>query len=58
MTSKGVAEKGISTINDDLNVPLYKEHGNAGLNATVVPVVALSVREEELRGVDTKPLAA
>ena len=46
----------ISTINGDSNVPFYKELGNAGLKATDVPVVAFSVGEEELRGVDTKPL--
>jgi urea transport system substrate-binding protein len=46
----------ISTINGDSNVPFYKELGNAGLKATAVPVVAFSVGEEELRGVDTKPL--
>lgn len=46
----------ISTINGDSDVPFYKELGNAGLKATQVPVVAFSVGEEELRGVDTKPL--
>jgi len=46
----------ISTINGDSNVPFYKELGNQGLKATDVPVVAFSVGEEELRGVDTKPL--
>ena len=46
----------ISTINGDSNVPFYKELGNAGLKATDVPVVAFSVGEEELRGVDTRPL--
>ena len=46
----------ISTINGDSNVPFYKELGNAGLKATDVPVVAFSVGEEELRGVDSKPL--
>src|SRR5882757_825503 len=46
----------ISTINGDSNVPFYKEIGNAGLKATDIPVVAFSVGEEELRGVDTKPL--
>ncbi|MGB7305821.1 MAG: urea ABC transporter substrate-binding protein [Burkholderiaceae bacterium] len=46
----------ISTINGDSNVPFYKELGNQGLDATDVPVVAFSVGEEELRGVDTKPL--
>ncbi|MEX0959594.1 MAG: urea ABC transporter substrate-binding protein [Burkholderiales bacterium] len=46
----------VSTINGDSNVPFYRELGNAGLKATDVPVVAFSVGEEELRGVDTKPL--
>ncbi|KRC03147.1 urea ABC transporter substrate-binding protein [Duganella sp. Root198D2] len=46
----------ISTINGDSNVPFYKELGNAGLKSTQVPVVAFSVGEEELRGVDAKPL--
>src|SRR5690242_6956599 len=46
----------ISTINGDSNVPFYKELGNQGLKATDVPVVAFSVGEEELRGVDAKPL--
>jgi urea transport system substrate-binding protein len=46
----------ISTINGDSNVPFYKELGNQGLKATEVPVVAFSVGEEELRGIDTKPL--
>jgi urea transport system substrate-binding protein len=46
----------VSTINGDSNVPFYKELGNAGLKATDVPVVAFSVGEEELRGIDAKPL--
>jgi urea transport system substrate-binding protein len=46
----------VSTINGDSNVPFYKELGNAGLKGKDVPVVAFSVGEEELRGVDTKPL--
>jgi urea transport system substrate-binding protein len=46
----------ISTINGDSNVPFYKELGNEGLKATDVPVVAFSVGEEELRGIDAKPL--
>ena len=46
----------VSTINGDSNVPFYKELGNAGLKAKDVPVVAFSVGEQELRGVDTKPL--
>mgnify|MGYP003664466751 CR=1 FL=1 len=46
----------ISTVNGDSNVPFYKELANQGLEATDVPVVAFSVGEEELRGIDTKPL--
>ena len=46
----------VSTINGDSNVPFYKELGNAGLKATDVPVVAFSVAEQELAGIDTKPL--
>src|SRR5690554_3546195 len=46
----------VSTINGDSNVPFYKELGNQGLDATDVPVIAFSVGEEELRGVDTRPL--
>src|SRR5687768_10455329 len=54
--SQGGKTAVISTINGDSNVPFYKELGNQGLKATDVPVVAFSVGEEELRGVDTKPL--
>ena len=46
----------ISTINGDSNVPFYKELANQGLKAEDIPVVAFSVGEEELRGIDTKPL--
>ena len=46
----------ISTINGDSNVPFYKELGNQGIKAQDIPVVAFSVGEEELRGIDTKPL--
>ncbi|TWG86754.1 amino acid/amide ABC transporter substrate-binding protein (HAAT family) [Cupriavidus gilardii J11] len=54
--SQGGKTAVISTINGDSNVPFYKELGNAGLKAKDVPVVAFSVGEEELRGIDTKPL--
>ena len=54
--SSGKKTAVVSTINGDSNVPFYKELGNQGLKATDVPVVAFSVGEEELRGVDTKPL--
>jgi urea transport system substrate-binding protein len=46
----------VSTINGDANVPFYKELGNQGIKATDIPVVAFSVGEEELVGLDTKPL--
>ncbi len=46
----------VSTINGDANVPFYKELSNAGIKATDIPVVAFSVGEEELAGVDTKNL--
>ncbi len=46
----------VSTINGDANVPFYKELGNQGLSAEDIPVVAFSVGEEELSGIDTKPL--
>lgn len=46
----------VSTINGDANVPFYKELGNQGVKAEDIPVVAFSVGEEELAGIDTKPL--
>src|SRR5712672_3462547 len=46
----------VSTINGDANVPFYKELANQGIKAEDIPVVAFSVGEEELAGVDTKPL--
>jgi urea transport system substrate-binding protein len=46
----------VSTINGDANVPFYKELANQGLKASDIPVVAFSVGEEELSGIDTKNL--
>lgn len=46
----------VSTINGDANVPFYKELGNQGIKAEDIPVVAFSVGEEELAGLDTSPL--
>ena len=46
----------VSTINGDANVPFYKELGNQGVKAKDIPSVAFSVGEEELAGIDTKPL--
>ena len=54
--SEGKKTAVVSTINGDANVPFYKELGNQGLKAKDIPVVAFSVGEEELAGVDTKPL--
>ncbi|WGL16048.1 urea ABC transporter substrate-binding protein [Microbulbifer bruguierae] len=46
----------VSTINGDANVPFYKELGNQGISSEDIPVVAFSVGEEELSGIDTAPL--
>src|SRR6202050_5223751 len=46
----------VSTINGDANVPFYKELGNQKISAEQIPVVAFSVGEEELSGLDAKPL--
>src|SRR5271154_5682406 len=46
----------VSTINGDANVPFYKELGNQKISAENIPVVAFSVGEEELAGLDAKPL--
>ncbi|HIO93213.1 MAG TPA: urea ABC transporter substrate-binding protein [Leucothrix mucor] len=46
----------VSTINGDANVPFYKELGNQGVTSEKIPVIAFSVGEEELAGIDTKPL--
>ncbi|WP_417533012.1 urea ABC transporter substrate-binding protein [Marinobacterium stanieri] len=46
----------VSTINGDANVPFYKELGNQGVFSEDIPVVAFSVGEEELSGIDTGPL--
>ncbi len=54
--SEGKKTGVVSTINGDANVPFYKELANQGIKAEDIPVVALSVGEEELAGIDTKPL--
>jgi urea transport system substrate-binding protein len=46
----------VSTINGDANVPFYKELGNQNISAEDIPVMAFSVGEEELSGLDAKPL--
>ena len=54
--SEGKATAVVSTINGDANVPFYRELANQGINAADIPVVAFSVGEEELAGIDTAPL--
>lgn len=54
--SEGKKTAVVSTINGDANVPFYKELGNQGVAAEDIPVIAFSVGEEELSGIDTKPL--
>ena len=46
----------ISTINGDANIGFYKELAAAGVSADDIPVVAFSVGEEELSGLDTSNL--
>ncbi|MCY4500907.1 MAG: transporter substrate-binding protein, partial [Alphaproteobacteria bacterium] len=54
--SEGKKTAIVSTINGDANVPFYKELANQGVMAEDLPVVAFSVGEEELAGIDTGPL--
>ena len=54
--AKGKKTAVVSTINGDANVPFYKELGSQGVSAEDIPVVAFSVGEEELSGMDTSAL--
>jgi urea transport system substrate-binding protein len=54
--SEGKKTAIVSTINGDANVPFYRELGNQGIRAEDIPCVAFSVGEEELAGIDTRPL--
>ncbi|WP_328717347.1 urea ABC transporter substrate-binding protein [Halomonas elongata] len=54
--SEGRKTAVVSTINGDANVPFYRELGNQGIDAADIPVVAFSVGEQELTGIDTGPL--
>ena len=56
LSASGKSVRVISTINGDANVPFYKELANQGISAEDIPVVAFSVGEEELSGLDTGPL--
>jgi urea transport system substrate-binding protein len=46
----------VSTINGDANVAFYRQLGSQGIRAADIPVVALSVGEQELAGIDPRPL--
>ena len=54
--SEGKQTAVVSTINGDANVPFYKELGNQDVDASDIPVIAFSVGEEELSGLDATPL--
>ncbi|MGR5541691.1 transporter substrate-binding protein, partial [Vibrio campbellii] len=54
--SEGKQTAVVSTINGDANVPFYKELGAQGISSEDIPVIAFSVGEEELSGMDTEPL--
>src|SRR5690606_25835692 len=54
--SAGKATAVVSTINGDANVPFYRELANQGISSEDIPVIAFSVGEEELSGIDTTPL--
>ncbi|MGL6258292.1 urea ABC transporter substrate-binding protein [Vibrio sp. WXL210] len=54
--SEGKQTAVVSTINGDANVPFYKELGAQGVSSEDIPVIAFSVGEEELSGMDTEPL--
>lgn len=54
--SEGKKTAVVSTINGDANVPFYTELANQGVDAADIPVVAFSVGEQELTGIDTGPL--
>ncbi|ANF59222.1 urea ABC transporter substrate-binding protein [Halotalea alkalilenta] len=54
--SQGKPTAVVSTINGDANVPFYLELANQGVDASDIPVIAFSVGEQELSGIDTGPL--
>ena len=54
--SVGIKTAVVSTINGDANVPFYKELANQAVSSEDIPVIAFSVGEEELSGIDTGPL--
>lgn len=54
--SQGKPTAVVSTLNGDANVPFYKELASQGITADFIPVMAFSVGEEELSGIDTTNL--
>ena len=56
LASDGSSVGVISTINGDANIGFYKELAAQGVSADDIPVVAFSVGEEELSGLDTSNL--
>ncbi|MGO3798243.1 MAG: transporter substrate-binding protein, partial [Vibrio casei] len=54
--SEGKKTAVVSTINGDANVPFYKELAAQGVSSEDIPVIAFSVGEEELSGMDTSAL--
>jgi urea transport system substrate-binding protein len=54
--SQGKKTAVVSAINGIANVSLYRELRNQGVKPGDIPVLALSIGEEELAGIDTKPL--
>ena len=54
--SAGTRTAVVSTINGDANVPFYLELANQEVSAEDIPVIAFSVGEEELSGLNTEPL--
>jgi urea transport system substrate-binding protein len=54
--SQGVPTAVVSTVNGDANVPFYQELAKKKISAQYLPVVAFSVGEGELAGLDTTNL--
>ncbi|MFG2049176.1 urea ABC transporter substrate-binding protein [Micromonospora sp. NPDC048935] len=50
------ADAVFNTLNGDSNVAFFKEYKSAGLTATAMPVVSVSIAEEEVKGIGTQYL--
>jgi urea transport system substrate-binding protein len=55
--SQGKRTAVISTINGESNIYFYREVARAKIRSRDIPIMAFSVSEEELAGLDTAPLA-